>query len=423
MPLRIVPAARALPQFNKGHTGTSMKIIPRPRYLERLISLKNTPDIKIVTGIRRCGKSFLLRAYMKYLVESGEDCNCIFIDFMNLNFESLREYHALHAWIEARHVPGKPNYVFIDEVQMCHQFELAVNSLHAKGKYDIYLTGSNAFLLSADLATLFTGRYIAIHVFPFSFGEYCTYHDDKQNIDLLFEAYTTEGGLSGSYPYRSEFERQNYIREVYNTIVTRDLVQKYGISDTLTLQHVSEFLMDNISNLTSSNKVSRILTANDAQTSHVTVRKYIACLCSAFLFHSIRRYDIKGKKYLETSEKYYLSDTGIRFSVLGSRNIDYGRVYENMVCIELLRRGYEVWVGKLYQREIDFVARRGGRLIYIQVSDSIDNPETFAREYTPLLQIRDASPKMILARTRHPVYTYEGIEIRDLADWLLHGDE
>lgn len=396
-----------------------MKTIVRKNYLNRIIELKDTPDIKIITGIRRSGKSKLMQAYIEYLKINYDNINIIFIDFMDLKFEEIKEYHALHSYVEQHYVAGKMNYLFVDEVQMCPKFELAINSLYSKGKYDIYVTGSNAFLLSADLATLFTGRYIELHVFPFSFQEYCEYYSDVSDKDKLFDEYSFKGGLAGSYLYPNDRDRVTYIKEVYETIVTRDLVQKYALPDTTVLQRLSEFLMDNISNLTSPNKVSQLLTANNVSTNHVTVRKYIKYLCNAFVFYDIKRYDIRGKKYLESSEKFYLCDTGIRYAILGSRNMDYGRVYENMVCIELLRRGYDVYVGKLYQKEIDFVAQRGSEKIYIQVSDNISAQETFEREYSPLLQIRDAYPKMIIARTRHPKYSYEGIVIYDIAEWLL----
>lgn len=394
-------------------------MITRTHYLNRIIDLNGTPDIKIITGVRRSGKSKLMQAYIAYLKAHVPNANIIFIDFMDLAYEELKEYHALYRFVEAHNQVGKVNYLFVDEVQLCPDFELAINSLYAKGSYDIYITGSSAFLLSADLATLFTGRYIEIHVFPFSFGEYCQYYSETQDRDRLFEDYTRKGGLSGSYAYRTEQDRINYLKEVYRTIVTRDLVQKYALSDASVLQHLSEFLMDNISNLTSPNRVSRLLTANSIPTNHVTIGKYIKYLCSAFVFYDIKRYDIRGKKYLENSEKFYLCDCGLRYAILGNRNLDYGRLYENMVCMELLRRGYEVYVGKLYQKEIDFVAQRGSEKIYIQVSDNLSGQETFEREVAPLLQIRDAYPKTIIARTRHPKYSYEGVEICDIADWLL----
>lgn len=394
-------------------------MITRTHYLNRIIDLNGTPDIKIITGIRRSGKSKLMQAYIAYLKAHVPNANIIFIDFMDLAYEELKEYHALYRYVEAHNQVGKVNYLFVDEVQLCPDFELAINSLYAKGSYDIYITGSNAFLLSADLATLFTGRYIEIHVFPFSFGEYCQYYSETQDRDRLFEDYTRKGGLSGSYAYRTEQDRINYLKEVYRTIVTRDLVQKYALPDASVLQHLSEFLMDNISNLTSPNRVSRLLTANSIPTNHVTIGKYIKYLCSAFVFYDIKRYDIRGKKYLENSEKFYLCDCGLRYAILGNRNLDYGRLYENMVCMELLRRGYEVYVGKLYQKEIDFVAQRGSEKIYLQVSDNLSGQETFEREVAPLLQIRDAYPKTIIARTRHPKYSYEGVEICDIADWLL----
>lgn len=406
-------------KFKLLKVGEYMKTIVRKNYLNRIIELKDTPDIKIITGIRRSGKSKLMQAYIEYLKTNYDNINIIFIDFMDLKFEEIKEYHALHSYVEQHYVAGKMNYLFVDEVQMCPKFELAINSLYSKGKYDIYVTGSNAFLLSADLATFFTGRYIEIHVFPFSFQEYCEYYSDVSDKDKLFDEYSFKGGLAGSYLYPNDRDRVTYIKEVYETIVTRDLVQKYALPDTTVLQRLSEFLMDNISNLTSPNKVSQLLTANNVSTNHVTVRKYIKYLCNAFVFYDIKRYDIRGKKYLESSEKFYLCDTGIRYAILGSRNMDYGRVYENMVCIELLRRGYDVYVGKLYQKEIDFVAQRGSEKIYIQVSDNISAQETFEREYSPLLQIRDAYTKMIIARTRHPKYSYEGIVIYDIAEWLL----
>lgn len=396
-----------------------MRLIERNIYLDRIKSKRGTPDIKIITGIRRAGKSKLLLAYMDFLRETDINANIIFIDFRLLNAEPLKEYHALNDYIESHYLYGKSNYICIDEIQMCEHFELAINSLHATEKYDIYLTGSNAFMLSSDLATLFTGRYIEIQVFPFSFSEYRTYFGEDDNIQKQFDNYVIEGGLAGSYLYEKSEDKTAYIHDVYNTILQRDLVEKHNLPDNTALTRLVEYMMDNVSNISSPNNISENLKKNGISTNHVTISTYLELLRKAFVLYKIDRYDIRGKKYLQSLNKFYLADTSLRFSVLGHRNMDWGRMYENIVCIEFLRRGYELYVGKLYQKEIDFVAIKGSEKLYVQVSDDISNHETFSREYTPLLQIKDAYPKMIIARTRNPRYDYQGIEIFDLAEWLI----
>lgn len=397
-----------------------MKLISRPLYLSRLNDLIDTPDIKIITGIRRSGKSKLLDAFAKHILSVDPTANIISIDLTKIRYEGLKDYHALNDYIEQNYRDGIKNYLMIDEVQLCENFELTIISLHSEEKYDIYLTGSNAFLLSSDLATLFTGRYLEIHIYPFSFAEYCTYFDVKDDYDNQFDRYVRMGGLAGSYPYKNDSDKSKYIREVYETILIRDLVDKYRLGSSITLRKVAEYLMDNVSNISSSRNISNALTDSGLDSNYKTVGNYIGYLCHAFVLYEAGRYDVRGKEYLRSLSKYYLSDTGIRFAVLGKSNLDWGRMLENIVYIELLRRDYDVYIGKLYQKEIDFVAMRGGEKIYIQVSEDITNKDTFKREVAPLLQIRDAYPKVLLARTHHEETDYEGISILDIPRWLLN---
>ena len=397
-----------------------MKIIKRS-YLNDLIDVIGTPDIKVITGVRRAGKSKLLETFFEYVVSNFNDANVINIDLNKIDFEELQDYHILNKYITSRYQEGKRNFVIIDEIQMCPMFEKTINSLHSYGKYDIYITGSNDFLLSSDLATLFTGRTIEIKVFPFSYQEFIEYYELENPINN-FDRYVTEGGLAGSYLYPNEKGKYDYISGVYETIIQRDLIKRKKIRNKVLLKKISSFLMDNISNITSLNNIAKVLNDNLMQTNDKTVSSYVDSLCQAFLFYKISRYDIKGKKYLASSEKYYLSDQSFKYAVLGKKDMNYGRTYENIVAIELLRRGYEVYVGVLYQKEIDFVAIKKDEKIYIQVSDDISNESTFTREVDSLLKIKDAYPKLLIARTRHPEYTYEGIKIIDIGDWLSKKD-
>jgi predicted AAA+ superfamily ATPase len=306
----------------------------------------------------------------------------------------------------------------IDEVQMCKGFERAINGLHATEKFDIYITGSNAFLLSSDLATLFTGRTFEIKVFPFSFSEYSEYFGYPDKYEA-FDRYLSEGGMSGSYLYRDREAKYDYIADVFDTLIVRDIKRKYNIRNMPLMNRIVDYLMDNIANLSSARSITNSLTSMHDRVNHITVNTYMQYLCNAFAFYRIRRYDIKGKKYLSSNEKYYLSDHSFRYAKLGTKNMDHGRVLENIVAVELLRRGYEVYVGVLYKKEIDFVAIKRNEKIYIQVADNLSDPDTFTREVSPLLQIKDAYPKMIVARTRRAEYQYEGVKIIDAADWLL----
>lgn len=395
-----------------------MKLIARKQYLDKLINVMGTPDIKVITGVRRSGKSKLLDAFKEYIEKENSDCNIIQINFNLPDYDELLTYRALYDYVNAHYVTGKDNFVFIDEVQMCENFEKAVNGLHASGKYDIYITGSNAFLLSSDLATLFTGRTFEIKVYPFAFDEYMEYFELKDRYEAL-DKYVLEGGMAGSYLYRDQEAKYDYVADVFNTLIVRDIRQKYKIRNTQLMDRIVDFLMDNVSNLSSARNITNALGSMHEKAHHTTVGAYMQYLCNAFAFYKVRRYDIKGKKYLSSNDKYYLSDHTFRYAKLGTKNMDYGHVLENIVAIELLRRGYEVYVGILYKKEIDFVAIKRSEKIYIQVSDNISEKKTFEREVSPLLQIKDAYPKMLITRTRHDEYQYEGIKIVDIADWLL----
>lgn len=395
-----------------------MRLIERDFYLNKLKDIMGTPDIKVITGVRRSGKSKLLESFIAYVREADPNANIIHINF-NLNaYESLAEYHALNDYVEKAYIAGKDNFVMIDEVQMCVGFEKAINSLHASEKYDIYITGSNAFLLSSDLATLFTGRTFEIEVYPFSFSEYMRYYELSDPY-AAFTRYIHEGGMSGSYLYKTPEAKYDYISDVFNTLIVRDIQKKYKIRNMPLMERLCDFLIDNISNLTSTRSVASIFTGEQVKTNDRTISAYIKYLCNAFAFYKVRRYDIQGKRYLASNDKYYLSDHSFKYARLGTKNADYGRMIENIVAIELLRRGYELYAGVLYKKEIDFVAIKRNEKLYIQVASSIDDPDTFRREVDPLLKIKDAYPKMILTRTRQEAYQYEGVQIIDVADWLL----
>lgn len=398
-----------------------MKLIKRNFYLDKLINTMNTPDIKVITGVRRAGKSKLLDEFKAYIINNVDNYNIIHINYNLIKFEDIKEYHKLIEYVENNYNSKKYNFLFIDEVQMCDGFEKAINNFHAEEKYDIYITGANAFLMSSDLATLFTGRTFEIKVYPFSYREFLEYYH-MENNEKSFNAYVLEGGLAGSYLYKEQDEKYNYVNNVYNTLIKRDICNKYNIKKDYLLDMINNFLMENISNLTSIRNIADTLTNNKDKINHKTVSSYINYLCNAFLFYKIRRYDIQGKKYLASQDKYYLVDHSFKYAKLGTKNINYGRVYENIVAMELLRRGYELYVGTLYEKEIDFIATRRNEKIYIQVSSDIGDDfenNTFKREVESLLKIKDAYPKILIARTRHDAYLFEGIQIVDISSWLL----
>ena len=394
-----------------------MKLIERKKYLNTLIDVINTPDIKVITGVRRSGKSKLLDAFYSYLTTLN-NVNIIRIKLNLKKYEKLLNPEELYNYIDKNYKEGITNFLLIDEIQLCIGFENIINSLHEEERFDIYLTGSNAFLLSSDLATLFGGRVFEISMYPFSFQEFLTYYEYK-DINIAFDDYVVKGGMAGSYLYKNQKDAYKYIEGIYKTTIVKDIVSKYKIENENLLKMIAEFLMDNLGNKTSIRNLSNCLTSNTYKTNDKTVGSYLDYLCKSFMFYPLSRYDIKGKKYLESEKKYCLVDTSFRYATIGTKDTDYGHLYENIVALELLRRGYEVYVGVLYEKEIDYVAIKDGIKTYIQVSDDISNKDTFEREVKPLLSIKDAYPKVLIARTKHPESHHEGIKIIDIAEWLL----
>ena len=392
----------------------------RRKYLDDIIRTIGTEDIKVITGVRRSGKSFLLDDFKKYVIENVKDASIISFDLSSLKYEELREYHALNDYVEKHYVNNKRNFLFIDEVQMCKGFELALNSLHASRKYDIYITGSNAFLAGSDLATLFVGRTYTIEVYPFSFAEFMRYFDYQDGYEA-FDKYVREGGMSGSYEYQTLEDKYGYLRETYDTLIVRDIEEKHGVKNVAVMDRLSDFLMDNASKPTSTRNITNTLISSKIEASNKTIAEYVKYLCEAYAFYKVRRYDIKGKRYLTSTDKYYLSDHAFRYAKLGTKVANFGDTYENIVAIELMRRGYEVYVGAMRNSEIDFVAIKDGEKLYIQVSYLIIERETMEREVAPLINIPGGYQKLLIAGTRQSEMQYEGIRIVDIADWLLEG--
>ena len=391
-----------------------MKIINRD-YLKKLIETMNVPDIKVITGIRRSGKSKLLDLFAEYLSKDKTN-NIVRVLLTKKEYETLLDKDNLYKYIQEHYKDKKNNFLLIDEIQLCDGFETVINSIHDEEKFNIYLTGSNAFLLSSDLATLFGGRVFEINVLPFSFKEYNVYF----NTDIdAFDDYFFKGGMSGSYLYKNKEDALRYVESVLKSTIIKDIIQKYKIENEELIKMIARYLMDTVGNKTSFRNIANALTNNYVKTNDKTVASYLDYLCKSYLFYPVPRFDVRGGGYLQTEKKYYLSDLSFRFAELGSKKVDRGFLFENLVAIELIRRGYEVYVGVLYNKEIDFVAIKNNKRIYIQVSDDISRQETFDREVSPLLSIRDSYPKMLIARTKKSEEDYKGIAVIDIAEWLL----
>ena len=397
-------------------------MIERPDYLEELICFKEKDLIKIVTGIRRCGKSTLFDLYIEYLLSNGVDkTQIIRMNLEEYEFNGINDYHDLYNYVDSRLVSDKMNYVFIDEVQKVSDFQRACDSLYIKRNVDLYITGSNSKLLSGELATLLSGRYIEIKMLPLSFKEYISYVGDV-DIQKKYIDYITKSSFPYTLKLNSSKEIRMYLDGLYNTVIVNDIAERKDISDISMLKDVIKFMFDNMGNLCSSTSIANIMTSNGRKISVPTVEKYLEALVEAFVLYKVSRYDIKGKNYLITGSKYYLADVGLRYYLLGSKQADDGHILENVVYLELLRRGYEVYIGKNEDSEVDFVAVNERGVEYYQVSYTVKEQKTLERELKPLNTISDHNPKFLLTTDFTPYTSHNGIKQINVFDWLLERD-
>lgn len=400
-------------------------LIQREEYLNKLIALKDKKIIKVVTGVRRCGKSKLLEMYRQWLLEQGvEEERIVSINFEDLDFEDLTDYRKLHTYLKEHLVKDKMTYIFLDEIQNVEQFPKVVDSLYIKDNVDIYITGSNAHMLSSEIATLLSGRYIQIEMLPLSFKEYMISTGSMNDRGIKYVDYLQ----NSSFPYTLELagqsdEIRNYLEGLYNTIVVKDIINHSKISEPMMLKSILKFLFDNIGNPLSSKKIADTMTSSGRKIDTRTVEKYLDALTESYIIYQAKRYNIKGKQYLKTLEKYYVVDIGLRLMLLGSKQIDAGRILENIVYLELLRRGYDVYVGKVDEFEVDFVAQNGKGTTYFQVALSVRDEKTLERELRSLRAIKDHYPKILLTMDDDPEVHYDGIRRINARDWLLGLEE
>ena len=394
-------------------------MIERPDYLQELISFKEKDSIKIVTGIRRCGKSTLFDLYIEYLLLNGVNKDQIIrINLEEYEFNDIIDYNDLYDYVNSKLLNDKMNYVFIDEVQKINEFQKACDSLYIKKNVDLYITGSNSKLLSGELATLLSGRYVEIKMLPLSFKEYISYVGET-DIQKKYVDYITKSSFPYTLKLDSSKDIRMYLDGLYNTVIVNDIAERKDISDIGMLKDVIKFMFDNVGNLCSSTSIANTMTSNGRKISVPTVEKYLESLVESFVLYKVSRYDIKGKNYLTTGSKYYLSDIGLRYYLLGSKNADDGHILENMVYLELLRRGYEVYVGKNDDNEIDFVAVNEKGEEYYQVSYTVKGEKTLERELKPLNNINDHNPKILLTADFTPYTSHNGIKQINVFDWLL----
>lgn len=407
--------------------------IDRKEYLDFLIKSKDKQIIKVVSGVRRCGKSTLFEIYKDYLLENGvEKIQIIFINFEDMDYEELTDYKKLYEYIKSKMLKDKKNYIFLDEIQHVENFEKVVDSLFIKENTDLYITGSNAYFMSSELATLLSGRYIELKMLPLSFKEYyqakLEYEklDEKENkvLKTLVEYYN-EYIVNSSFPYTLQLNNNlkniyEYLAGIYNSVLLKDIVARLKISDVMRLESVVKYIFDNIGNLTSISKIGNTLTSIGRKTDTKTVEKYIRGLVDSLLVYEVNRYNIKGKEFLSTLSKYYVADLGLRQMILGNRNIDKGHILENIIYLELLRRKGSVYVGQFDKKEIDFVVLSSKEVEYYQVALTVLDENTLKRELEPLKNIKDNYPKYLITMDSFPPNSdFYGIKIINALEWLL----
>lgn len=395
----------------------------RDLYLNELLKFKNKNIIKVITGIRRCGKSSLLKLFRNHLIDIGvEEKNIIFINFESMAYDFIDDYKKLNSYIKEKIVLDKKNYILLDEVQLVEKWEKTVNSLLVDYDVDIYVTGSNAYLLSSELSTLLSGRYIEIKMTTLSFKEFIQFHEfsEEESKEEIFSLYLKYGGFPSVADLGMNQEIVNsFLEGVYNTVILKDVIQRNSVKDVSLLENIFKFITQNIGSIVSPRSISNTINSEGRKTTSETIDNYLSMLQNAFIIHQIKRYDIKGKQILKTLGKYYISDIGIRNAVLGYRDIDFGHILENVVYLELIRRKYNVYIGKVGEYEVDFIAEKQDDKKYYQVTLSLNSDEVIERENRPLLLIDDNYEKIIISKDKNFVKDSNGIKYINIIDFLL----
>ena len=407
--------------------------LDRKEYLDFLVKSKDRQIIKVVSGVRRCGKSTLFEIYKDFLLENGVEKNQIIsINFEDMDYEELTDYKKLYEYIKSKMIENKRNYIFLDEIQHVDKFEKVVDSLFIKENTDLYITGSNAYFMSSELATLLSGRYIELKMLPLSFKEYyqakLEYEKLEQKEKRLSKTliqYYNEYIVNSSFPYTLQLDSDlknihEYLSGIYNSVLLKDIVARLKISDVMRLESVVKYIFDNIGNLTSLSKIANTLTSMGRKTDTKTIEKYIRGLTDSLLVHEVSRYNIKGKEFLSTLSKYYVADLGLRQMILGNRNIDMGHILENVIYLELIRRKGNVYVGQFDKNEIDFVVINSNEIEYYQVALTVLDENTLKRELDAFKNIKDNYPKYLITLDDVMVNTdYDGIKVVNALEWLL----